>query len=292
MDSIAEQTFTDFEVIVTDDSPSGEVAELCKSYTQIFPLRYIRNQAALGTPENWNEAIRQAKGKWIKLMHDDDWFASENSLAEFADAIEEHPNERFFFSAYTNVFEVSAKRQEVFVSILARGRMQRNPYILFAQNIIGPPSVTVHRNDHEFWYDKAIKWVVDIDFYIRYLEKYSAIYIPDVLVNVGMHAEQVTVSSFRQAEVEIPENFYLLNRIGSSSLKNIMVYDAWWRLMRNLHIRDAQQIPSAGYKGIIPKSILSMIKWQRNVPSPVLRVGIFSKFFMLLNYIRNLSRLD
>ena len=292
MDSIAEQTFTDFEVIVTDDSPSGEVAELCKSYTQIFPLRYIRNQAALGTPENWNEAIRQAKGKWIKLMHDDDWFASENSLAEFADAIEEHPNERFFFSAYTNVFEVSAKRQEVFVSILARGRMQRNPYILFAQNIIGPPSVTVHRNDHEFWYDKAIKWVVDIDFYIRYLEKYSAIYIPDVLVNVGMHAEQVTVSSFRQAEVEIPENFYLLNRIGSSRLKNIMVYDAWWRLMRNLHIRDAQQIPSAGYKGIIPKSILSMIKWQRNVPSPVLRVGIFSKFFMLLNYIRNLSRLD
>ena len=292
MDSIAEQTFTDFEVIVTDDSPSGEVAELCKSYTQIFPLRYIRNQAALGTPENWNEAIRQAKGKWIKLMHDDDWFASENSLAEFADAIEEHPNERFFFSAYTNVFEVSAKRQEVFVSILARGRMQRKPYILFAQNIIGPPSVTVHRNDHEFWYDKAIKWVVDIDFYIRYLEKYSAIYIPDVLVNVGMHAEQVTVSSFRQAEVEIPENFYLLNRIGSSSLKNIMVYDAWWRLMRNLHIRDAQQIPSAGYKGIIPKSILSMIKWQRNVPSPVLRVGIFSKFFMLLNYIRNLSRLD
>jgi len=292
MDSIAEQTFTDFEVIVTDDSPSGEVAELCKSYSPIFPLRYIRNTAALGTPENWNEAIRKAKGKWIKLMHDDDWFASENSLAEFADAIEDHPNERFFFSAYTNVFEVSGKMQEVFVSILARGRMQRNPYILFARNIIGPPSVIVHRNDHEFWYDKAIKWVVDIDFYIRYLGKYNAIYIPDVLVNVGMHAEQVTVSSFRQAEVEIPENFYLLNRISSSSLKNIMVYDAWWRLMRNLHIRDAQQIRSTGYQGEIPKSILSMLKWQRNVPSPVLRVGIISKFVMLLNYIRNLSRLD
>ena len=292
MDSIAEQTFTDFEVIVTDDSPNAHVAELCDSYSRKFQLRYFKNQPALGTPENWNEAIRHAKGEWIKLMHDDDWFANDTSLEEFAEVVREHPGEKFFFSAYRNVFENTGKTQEVFVSILARGRTQRNPSILIGRNIIGPPSVTVHKNDQEFWYDKSLKWVVDIDFYIRYMEKHKAIYIPDVLVNVGMHAQQVTAASFRKADVEIPENFYLLNKLKPSSLKNMLVYDAWWRLMRNLHVVQVTQIHAAGYSGEIPKAIQSMIKWQSKIPSAVLRLGIISKFFMMLNYIRNLSRMD
>ena len=47
---------------------------------------YYKNIKVLGTPENWNESIRKAKGAWIKLMHDDDWFANENSLQKFYEA--------------------------------------------------------------------------------------------------------------------------------------------------------------------------------------------------------------
>ena len=289
--SISIQNFRDFEVVVTDDSASMEVARLCGEYESLFPLRYYRNEKAFGTPENWNEAIRKAKGSWIKIMHDDDWFPDEECLEEYADAIEDYPDQKFFFGAYRNVYEKSGKFKEVFISIIRRAKLQKNPAILFASNVIGPPSVILHKNDKEFWYDPAIKWVVDIDFYIRMLQKYRAIYIPAVLVNVGMHDEQVTVTAFRKPEVEIPENFYLLNKIGSSKLRTISVYDAWWRLMRNLNIQNLDEIRKYGYQGEIPTTIQSMIKWQQRIPRSLLRIGVISKLLMLLHYLRNIPRI-
>jgi len=80
LNSIAIQNFKDFEVIITDDSPSGDVNDLCDRYKNKIQINYYKNPAPLGTPENWNESIRHAKGEWIKLMHDDDWFANEDSL--------------------------------------------------------------------------------------------------------------------------------------------------------------------------------------------------------------------
>jgi len=289
--SIQMQTFRDFEVVVTDDSPSGEVSELCNEYATQFPLHYFRNAQPLGTPDNWNEGLRRAKGQWIKLMHDDDWYTSSNSLQEFATAVQQHPDKYFFYSAYRNVYANSGKEEDVFVGKAARERLQKTPEILFSTNLIGPPSVILHRNDPTFRYDQKIKWVVDIDFYIRCLHKYEAVYIPQVLVNVGLHQEQVTVSTFRNPEVEVPENFYLLNKVGFKPLNNVRVYDAWWRLMRNLRIKDLDQIRKAGYHGDIPQPVQSMIRWQRRIPNGLLHIGVISKLCMMLNYIRNYPRL-
>ena len=76
--SIAIQTYKDYEVIITDDSPDESVSTFIKNYGAIDNVLYFRNLITLGTPENWNESIRKASGTWIKLMHDDDWFAKEN----------------------------------------------------------------------------------------------------------------------------------------------------------------------------------------------------------------------
>ena len=113
LDSIEIQRFRSFEVVVTDDSPDENVQLLCAAFREKFSLHYQRNTSPLGTPENWNEAIRLAKGKWIKLMHDDDWFASADSLQAFAEAVGKHPNGRFFFSAYRNLYEALFLREEI-----------------------------------------------------------------------------------------------------------------------------------------------------------------------------------
>src|SRR5690349_21816174 len=78
--SILVQTFTDFEVIITDDSPDQSIQTLAEEYQEALLIRYISNRPALGTPGNWNSAIRHARGEWIKLIHDDDWLASTTSL--------------------------------------------------------------------------------------------------------------------------------------------------------------------------------------------------------------------
>ena len=291
LDSVREQIFSDYEVIITDDSPGNEVKSACEIYEHNFHLRYQKNPAPLGTPENWNAAIRLAKGEWIKIMHDDDWFADPNSLTEYVDAIKQNPNAEFFFSAYNNVYENSSRTEEVFIIRNRFQLLKKNPATLFSSNVIGPPSVILHKNDNKFWYDPKIKWVVDIDFYIRYLKATEPVYIPKALINVGMHEEQVTTSAFRVSEVEVPENFYLLNKTGTSQLKSILIYDAWWRLMRNLRIRNEQQIRSAGYEGDIPSPVLSMIHWQKHFPKQLLKNGVISKLSMFANYLRNYLRI-
>ena len=290
LDSVCIQDFKDFEVILTDDSPGNEVQELCIGYQNKFPLFYFRNDQPSGTPENWNEAIRKAKGQWIKLMHDDDWFNNEHSLRVFVDATKNNAEALFVFSAYRNIYLDEDKQEDVFANSFWYKLLKRNPSILLSKNIIGPPSVVLHRNDGKFFYDKKLKWLVDIDFYIRYLQSAKAVYLQRALVNVGMSSLQVTKETFRVRKVEIPENFYLLDKIGSTQLKNILVYDAWWRLIRNLGIRNEKDVQDGGYTGVLPTVIKDMIHRQSKISLKILKIGFFSKIYMCLCFIVSLSK--
>jgi glycosyltransferase involved in cell wall biosynthesis len=291
LDSIVVQTFCDFEVVVTDDSPDQAVRLLCEEYQDRLPLSYFRNERQLGTPENWNEAVRKARGEWIKIMHDDDWFATEYSLACFAETIVRQPGSSFIFAAYRDVFLGKNKEREMVVNSFRYRAFLKNTATLFSQNIIGPPSVVLYKKDAGVVFDRQVKWVVDIDFYIRYLQGRKPAYIDKVLINVGIGEEQVTRDCFRLRLVEIPENFYLLNKVGAGNLKNLLVYDAWWRLMRNLEIRTPEDIPESGYSGEIPVVILSMIKWQNKMPGCLLYSGLISKTCMFLHYLLHYNRI-
>jgi glycosyltransferase involved in cell wall biosynthesis len=284
LDSIRIQTFRDYEVIVTDDSPDDSVKELCIQYQHTLPVRYFRNAVALGTPENWNEGIRQAAGKWIKLIHDDDWLATEHSLQKFADAIHNNPGATFFFCAFRNNWLQSGRIEEVYINSFRYKQLLKQPAVLFSQNVVGPPSVVLHPNDKQFFYDNKVKWVVDIDFYIRYFKTARPIHIPEILINVGMGEHQVTQDCFRKREVEVPENFYLLNKLPIGVLKHLLVYDAWWRLMRNLEITVPEEIRTAGYNGPIHPVLLSMISWQKKLPRFMLSNGLLSKITMFVHY--------
>ena len=291
LQSIAIQSFRDFEVVVTDDSPDNSVSALCDQYKGHFLLRYFRNNPVLGTPENWNEGIRQAQGKWIKLIHDDDWLATEHSLQQFADAIQANPNAAFFFCAYRNNWFESGRLEDKHISAFRYKQLLKQPAVLFSSNVVGPPSVILHPNDKQFFYDNKVKWVVDIDFYIRYFKTTRPVHIPGILMNVGMGEHQVTQDCFGKRPVEIPENFYLLGKVGITALKNVLVYDAWWRLMRNLEIRFEKEIREAGYSGPIHPVISSMVRWQRKLPRFVLNNGLFSKISMFVHYCLHRNQL-
>jgi glycosyltransferase involved in cell wall biosynthesis len=291
LDSIQIQTYRGFEVVVTDDSPGSEVFELCKSHKLAGSIRYFKNEINLGTPENWNESIRRATGSWIKLMHDDDWFEGPDALNSFFQVIQKSPDNQFFFSGYNNVFLDRNKTGAVLISGYWQKLLNRDAKNLISRNVIGPPSVIIHKKNPDIMYDPALKWLVDIDFYIRYLEKTNPVLIPQILIGVGVSEDQVTKMVFRNPVVEIPENLYLLYKIGVSALGNIIVYDAYWRFLRNLNIRSVGQLRAAGYVKPIPAIIESMISFQSYIPKWILNTGLFSKFLMFAHYLSHHSKL-
>jgi len=284
LDSIAIQTYKDYEVIVTDDSPNEDVNNLCKEYEGKFRLNYFKNETALDTPENWNEALRKANGQWMKIMHDDDWFSSENGLEAFAKATEAHPECDFFFSAYTNIYEGENRKQQMFLKPFWKKAI-KNPAVLLADNVIGPPSVILHKNTKQIFYDRSMKYIVDIDFYIRFLENSNWFYIDKPLINVGINSAQVTKYTFGVADVHLKEALQLLKKTGEGELKNILVFDAWWRLLRNFSIKNINDIRKTGFEEDVPNVIKAIISFQKKLPAGLLKFGPFSKAMMSICYL-------
>ena len=288
LDSIHIQTYPHFEVVITDDSPGFEVKELAELHPVSPKIRYYKNQSVLGTPENWNEGIRKAKSEWIKIMHDDDWFSGPQSLRQFADQIRKNEY-GFYFSAFSDAY-ADGRVVPRDISDHHLNALQRNPEKLLAANRIGPPSVVLFRKDVSILFDNRMQWLVDVDFYIRYLTSHPpAHYIAENLILIGISESQVTRSSFGNRQIEIPERFLLAEKLHPHSLKDWVVYDSWWRFIRNLNIRDEIEIAENGYPKAIPETIRSMIRFQKKIPSPILNIGLFSKFLMSLHYIKHRS---
>ncbi len=283
LDSIETQRFRDFEVILTDDSPGDEVETLAAGHPLKPMIRYFKNIHTLGSPENWNEGLRQARGLWIKPMHDDDWFSDPDSLSAYARATRNR-DISFFYSAYINVFQdgkTRTVRNGSSYSIL-----NKNPEILIASNRIGPPSCVLFRKVEALFFDNRMQWLVDIDFYIRYLKKYPAVeYIPEALVRIGISPTQVTRSSFGKAEIEIPERFLLLEKMNANSMDSLRIYDSWWRFVRNMNIDTEQKIKASGYFGNVPHVIEKMIRVQGKIPKTLLNTGFFSKILMGIHFM-------
>src|SRR5215203_1747514 len=288
--SISIQSFADYEVVITDDSPDDSVKKFIQDYTFPKPIRYIKNTFSLGTPENWNEAIRNAKGKWIKLMHNDDWFAHKDALKYFYDATLKHSQCSFFFSAFQNINYETGDKEVVKCNLFDRFILWLTPLHLFRKVYVGNPSCTLIRRDAGVFYDNRFKYVVDFEYYIRCIKKLNRYqYIDEVLLNIGFHKEQVTKYTFLVPSVQIPENLILLDKLGHNILRNLLVYDYYWRMVRNLKIRNPTEIKTY-YDKDLNRVIKRMINFQSKVPVQVLQIGLFSKSFMLLNYVFSLMK--
>ena len=78
--SIQKQTYKAVEIIISDDSPNQDMNVAINSYTSELNIHYYHNSPALKSPANWNNAINKASGDYYMLMHQDDWFNSDNAL--------------------------------------------------------------------------------------------------------------------------------------------------------------------------------------------------------------------
>ncbi|HTF03031.1 MAG TPA: glycosyltransferase family 2 protein, partial [Bacteroidia bacterium] len=69
--SILDQTFTDFELLIINDGSTDRTAEIIQSFEdkRIVHIRHAENQKLIAS---LNEGIAQARGKYIARMDADD----------------------------------------------------------------------------------------------------------------------------------------------------------------------------------------------------------------------------
>jgi len=249
--SISVQSMGDYEVIVTDDSSDNMVEEIVAEFSSVFSIIYFRNNPRKGTPENWNEAIRHAHGSYIKVLHHDDWFSFPESLEEFVSMMDRHPDADFGFSA-SRAFGDNLNLKFIhYPNLHLLSRIRKNPKALFPNNTIGAPSATIFRSGVTQRFDSQIKWVVDLDFYIRVLERNPEfVYTkkPLISINSGDSDSQVTASCIRDNDVQIFEWLYLYQKL-NPGLFPVYKHAAFiWHLLLSNGVKSKEHLIRAGLK--------------------------------------------
>lgn len=73
VDSVLEQSYKDFELILVDDGSPDNSPAICDEYAQKDTRVSVIHQKNLGVSAARNNGIRHAKGEWITFVDSDDW---------------------------------------------------------------------------------------------------------------------------------------------------------------------------------------------------------------------------
>lgn len=91
LDALLGQSFTDFELIISDNASTDSTADICRRYQkQDSRVRYFRQPQNIGLAPNVNFLVSQAKGELYKEASHDDLYAY-NLLETCIAALDEYP---------------------------------------------------------------------------------------------------------------------------------------------------------------------------------------------------------
>ena len=91
LDALLAQTFTDFDLIISDNGSTDATGAIARRYQSIDTrVRYIRHPRNLGLSFNHNFVIEQAHGEFFKWVSDDDLYAPD-LLQRCIDALDSRP---------------------------------------------------------------------------------------------------------------------------------------------------------------------------------------------------------
>ncbi|MBD3903819.1 glycosyltransferase [Chryseobacterium sp. Ch-15] len=262
LDSVLMQTYTDYEVVVTDDSSNGEIKNYLNENSNRENIFYFKNKKTLGSPENWNEAIRKSKGEYIKILHHDDWFTHENSLEIFVQLLDKNPISAIAFVASKNInlennmiINYNRPSKEKIEEI------KNNPVTLLNGNFIGAPSATIFRKNNFSIFDSNTIWFVDIDFYIQILLQNNNLIFSEIdAISIGASPTQITKSVESNKTINIVEHFYLLNKWGIKKIITSPIEQTTYSLIKKFKIKNTQDIRKLGFKDSLPTDINKLFK--------------------------------
>ncbi len=248
LDSVFIQTYANYEVILTDDTPDDTVKNFLLENYSDKKINYFKNERSLGSPANWNYAVSKAKGQFVKILHHDDHFTFNDSLEKFVMALDKNKDADFVFSLSSiHNADTGENWSKSLVNEVLQ-KLKADPTYLICGNFVGSPSATIYRKSAVL-FDEQLKWLVDLDFYIAILLKNKTfVFIDETLItttNAAMH--QITNNCINNPEVELFEYSYLLDKYKRSIVFNHDLKNVFLNLFYNYNIRSIEDL-SVYYK--------------------------------------------
>ena len=187
LDSILDQSFEDYEVVITDNSDDSSLLKIIQTYA--MPVRYSLNPRK-GMAQNTNEAIRASRGRLIKLIYMDDYLAHKDALWDVFESFQGH----WLISPADN-----------------NHKPRYTEDIHLGNNKLGSPSALTILNQDPLLFDEEMTWLLDCDYYKRMHDRYGEpVILKRVGVKMGIHDGQMS-HILTQGEKDL-EQRYMINK--------------------------------------------------------------------------------
>jgi glycosyltransferase involved in cell wall biosynthesis len=190
IDSVLQQTYQDFEIIVVDDASLVDVRGIINSYHD-SRIRLMRHAVNMGEAGARNTGISNSQGEYIAFLDDDDEWRPEKLALQVALIENSSPK---VGGIYTGYFRVDAyeKRVKSIAVPSKRGDIYRD---LLESNVIGTPSTVLIRRaciENVGLFDGSVYYGIDHDLFLRIARHFDFDYLEELLVKYHIHKERLT----------------------------------------------------------------------------------------------------
>lgn len=204
IDSVLNQTFRDFELIIWDDASQDDSWEIINSYTD-ERIRAFQNSESRRGVYGINKAISEvAQGEYIAIHHSDDLWTWDK-LQKQVDFLESHQSIGAVFTNAQAVDEGGAPHSDTahyYYSIFDQHNRSRHQWLrLFFEigNVLCHPSVLIRRQCYSDCglYRFGLAQIADFDMWIRLCLKHEIHVLPEKLVRFRVRDNEANSSGSR-----------------------------------------------------------------------------------------------
>jgi glycosyltransferase involved in cell wall biosynthesis len=182
LDSILNQTYNNIEIIISDHSQNDDIEIFVKSLN-LDNILYLRNRDNIGFPSyNTNNAIKNSKGDYIKLMNLDDYIEGNDTIQMMVDLLSKGSKWVLCGCKHLN-YDSDSWSNPIIPRIEGDGK-----HLLNGVNYIGCPSVAlIPKNEY---FDTEVIYMIDCELWYRMYIKYGYPGILEdyrIVIGIGNH---------------------------------------------------------------------------------------------------------
>jgi len=273
IESVLEQTFDDFELIIIDDASKDNSKKIIQSFDKKnIKIRSFFHKENQGLAKTVNECIKKAKGKYISYFSSDDIWSKEK-LEKQLEILEKDE----YLIVWSEGLIVDAKSDftgELFTQIHSALNRKKSGDIfeeLLKNNYICGQSLIYKReNLKNVRFDEHLKYLGDYKFIVDLAKKYKFYFIPEPLVMYRIHGRNTIFSDrigWKKEDIRIRN--YFLEEYGDE-----ISYKVKGRILLNI---------SKGYSYIGEKEKAKQNIYQAIKCNPFYWANLFTLIFILPN---------
>jgi glycosyltransferase involved in cell wall biosynthesis len=205
LDSVLNQTYEDYEVVIADHSSVDGTMEVIERYRSHPKLRILSpTPVGGGAQANWNRVSSEAKGTYLKLVCGDDVIVP-TAIAEQVAAFEAHPtavlvaSQRNLVDSNGDVFIKNRGLQGI--SGVVDGAKAVRATVVAGSNIFGEPACVMFRRElleKEGGWDNSNPYLIDEATYARICFHGDVVAIRKSLATFRISASQWSVRLAKQ----------------------------------------------------------------------------------------------